>query len=321
MRPAVSVMMVCYNAAPTLPWALGSLLAQTSDDWECIFVDDGSTDGSSAIATGLGDTRIRAFRFATNRGRGAARQFALERAQGEYLCMLDADDWMYPWRCKTEQDFLEAEPEAAIVSAGMAILDGAGDLTGVRGNVGDDNSRVLPPITRLRTPPFPFAASMIRMRVAKLCKFDPKLPIVEDMDFLMRIILNHGYAILNRNLYAYNEYSAVTLQKLMDGSHFARQSFQKHRAKFPLQCRANNLKVFAKSVVHRGAFSLNCSDWLVRRRFRPPTSEEFKEFQWAHGTVASKVEEIFGISEPVERKLHSSVGALSYTKERENAPA
>jgi hypothetical protein len=42
VKRAVSVMMVCYNSAPTLPWAFGALLAQTPSDWECIFVDDGA---------------------------------------------------------------------------------------------------------------------------------------------------------------------------------------------------------------------------------------------------------------------------------------
>jgi glycosyltransferase involved in cell wall biosynthesis len=57
VKPAVSVMMVCCNAAPKLPWAFGSLLAQTPNDWECIFVDDGSTDCSLNIAVSLGGPR------------------------------------------------------------------------------------------------------------------------------------------------------------------------------------------------------------------------------------------------------------------------
>lgn len=297
VKPVVSVMMVCYNAAPTLPWAFGSLLAQTSGDWECIFVDDGSTDGSMDVAVGLGDPRIRIFQFDMNRGRGAARQFALEQAKGNFICFLDSDDWMYPWRLQAEMDFLEAEPKAAVVSAGMAILDKVGDLTGSRGSVDGDKSQVFPPITRLRMPPFSFSASMVRMKAAKLCNFDPRLPTVEDIDFLMQIILNHGYGILNRNVYVYTEHSTVTLQKLMEACHFSRQVFDKYRARFPLQGRMNNLKVFAKSTVYRGAFAVNRSDWLVRRRSQTPTLNEAEEFQLARRTVALQVEKIFGTSQ------------------------
>lgn len=303
MKSTVSVMMVCYNAAPTLPLALGSLLAQTSNDWELIFVDDGSTDCSFDIAKDIGDPRIRAFRFDTNRGRGVARQFALEKADGDYLCILDADDWMYPWRLQAELDFLEAEPKAAVVSGGMAILDKVGDLAGVRGLVNSDRPQLFPPMTRLRMPPFAFPSSMIRMRVAKLCKFDPGFLLAQDADFLMQIILNHSYGILNQNIYAYTEYSTVTLKKLIMSSHFAGQMFKKHRARFPLQSRINGLRLFAKSMVYRGAFALNRSDWLVRRRSRLPMSTEMAEFNRARSTVALKVEETFGAPVSMESKL------------------
>jgi glycosyltransferase involved in cell wall biosynthesis len=302
-------MMVCHNAASTLPWALGSLLAQVWKDWECVFVDDGSTDRSFDVAMSLGDSRIRAFRFDINRGRGAARQFALENAQGDYLCVLDADDWMYPWRLHTEMDFLEAESKAAVVSAGMAVLgemDGLVELTGVRGHLPGDAPQVFPPLTRLRMPPFPFPPSMIRMRIAKRCKFDPYLGVAEDVDFLMQILFHHGYAILNRINYAYTEYSTVTLQKLMTGSHFTSQMFGKQNAKFPLQSRLCNLKVLAKSQVYRAAFAVNRSEWLVRRRSRPPMPAEKAEFLWAHATVALKVKENFESTEPLDKNLSST---------------
>ena len=50
--PAVSVVMPVFNAAGTLPDALGSLADQTLRDWECVVVDDGSTDGSAALVRG-----------------------------------------------------------------------------------------------------------------------------------------------------------------------------------------------------------------------------------------------------------------------------
>jgi glycosyltransferase involved in cell wall biosynthesis len=289
-------MMVCFNASRTLPWAFGSLLAQTLNDWECVFVDDGSTDGSFDIVMSLGDPRVRAFRFDTNRGRGAARQFALEQAEGDYLCMLDADDWMYPWRLQTELDFLEAEPTAAIVSAGVAVLDGAGRLAGVRGKVNRDKPQLFPPMTRLRMPPLAFAPCMIRMNIGKRCKFDQQFSIAEDADFLMQIILNHKYLILNRNLYVYNEDFTVSLERLLMDSRTVGQMFHKHRARFPLQSRIWSLTMLVKSLGYRGAFAIDCSEWLVRRRSRDPTLSDKAELQEARATVASRVVDTFGIS-------------------------
>ncbi len=65
MSHLVSVMMPCYNAARTLPWALSSLIAQTYAEWECVLVDDGScpagqiTEVSGTTLTAAGVTRVR----------------------------------------------------------------------------------------------------------------------------------------------------------------------------------------------------------------------------------------------------------------------
>ncbi len=289
-------MMVCFNAAPTLAWAFGSLLAQSWKDWECIFVNDGSTDDSYELAVGLGDPRIKAFRLERNRGRGPARQFALERAEGEYLCILDADDWMYPWRIQAEVEFLEAEPSAAVVSAGMAIQGKNGNLVGTRGGVRGDHSKLYPPITRLQMPPLSFPASMVRTRVAKLCRFDDKLPTVEDIDFLLQLIFRNGYGILNRNVYTYTEYSTVTLPKLLEASHFCSETFRKYSDRFPVQSTVSRLKVLGKSMIYRGAFAMNRSNWLVGRRSQSPTLKEEEEFQLARGQVSLEAERISGAS-------------------------
>jgi hypothetical protein len=193
-------------------------------------------------------------------------------------------------------DFLEAEPRVAAVSAGMAILDRLGDLVGTRGSADGDKPQVFPPISRLRMPPFSFPASMIRMKAAKLCKFDMRFRVSEDAGFLIQILLNHGYGILNRNVYAYTENFTVTLARIMTDYHLVGQIFRDYRKEFPLQSKINNLEVFAKSLVYRGAFAVNRSDWLVRRRSQSPTPKEVEEFQLARRTVALRVENIFGTS-------------------------
>ena len=66
--PAVSVVLAVHNGARYLRESLESVLAQTMDDFELIVVDDGSTDGSQDIVTGLGDGRIRLLRNATRMG-------------------------------------------------------------------------------------------------------------------------------------------------------------------------------------------------------------------------------------------------------------
>ena len=93
MKPTVSVIIPVYNAANYLRRCLDSALGQTLKDIEVICVDDGSTDGSSAILAeyARADSRVRVIRQ-DNAGQGAARNRALELAQGEYAYFMDADD-------------------------------------------------------------------------------------------------------------------------------------------------------------------------------------------------------------------------------------
>ncbi len=83
MMPLVSVIMPLFNAADTLFLALASLQAQTCENWECIIVDDGSTDNPEQIINAVGDSRIQYHHLDRNRGRGYARQCALEMANGD----------------------------------------------------------------------------------------------------------------------------------------------------------------------------------------------------------------------------------------------
>lgn len=94
----ISVIMPCYNAAPFLEEAVGSVLGQTYPNVELLIVDDGSTDSSLEVAERLQQThptRIRLFRQ-RNRGPYVARNLGLEHAQGELIAFLDADDWWTP---------------------------------------------------------------------------------------------------------------------------------------------------------------------------------------------------------------------------------
>ena len=94
----VSVIMPIHNAAAFLAEAVASVQAQGLTAWELLAVDDGSTDDSPAILARLAatDPRIRLLSTGGNLGAGAARNCAMDTAQGRYLAFLDADDLWLP---------------------------------------------------------------------------------------------------------------------------------------------------------------------------------------------------------------------------------
>lgn len=106
----VSVIIPCYNQALFLPKAIASLQAQTLEDWECIIVDDGSTDNTAEIASNLmlKDDRIRLIQK-QNGGSASARDLGLKHVQGEYVQFLDADDKIEPEKFERQISLMESE--------------------------------------------------------------------------------------------------------------------------------------------------------------------------------------------------------------------
>lgn len=100
--PYISVIMPAYRVEHYIERAVDSLLSQTFRDFELIIVDDGSPDGTGRIADALAarDDRIRVI-HQPNAGAPAARNRAMETAQGRYFFFMDADDW-------AEKDMLSA---------------------------------------------------------------------------------------------------------------------------------------------------------------------------------------------------------------------
>lgn len=91
----VSVVIPVYNGEATICRSIDSVLAQTLGDLEVIVVNDGSTDSTGELLKGYGD-KIEVITVVKNGGQGRARNIAIERASGEYLGFVDADDTIEP---------------------------------------------------------------------------------------------------------------------------------------------------------------------------------------------------------------------------------
>ena len=294
MLPLISVMIPCYNSSKTLPLALASLLSQTYENWECVLVDDGSHDNPRAIVDAFSDERIRLFRFEKNQGRGAARQQALDMAHGEYLCMLDADDWIYPSKIERQVDFMKDHPDLAVLSTNMAIVNDRNDIVGVRDNSNTDNYTIFPPMQRPDAPPISFAPSMLRASIAKQFSFDTKFKIAEDKDFLLRMLMENSCANIHDILYVYTEIESLRVNKITLSLSNNRRMYWKYRANHPISILKNITLSLAKELIYRGMFGVGYGDRLISRRSSEPTSEQKREFETARQIVMKTFQQIFG---------------------------
>lgn len=125
----VSVIIPCYNQARYLDTALQSVLSQTYNDWECIIVNDGSTDNTEDICR-LWIEKDTRFKFYTkeNGGLPNTRNYGIERVSGTYILPLDADDYISPNYIEACVNELEIK-DAKLVYGKMELF---GNKTGER---------------------------------------------------------------------------------------------------------------------------------------------------------------------------------------------
>ena len=123
----LSVVMAAFNAQTFLLHAYRSVCAQTLPPAEIIVADDASTDGTAALVEQLArqDPRIRLLRAERNAGPGAARNRALAAATGDFLAVMDCDDFMHPARLEETTRVAHAHG-ADIVLDNAVLLDPAG---------------------------------------------------------------------------------------------------------------------------------------------------------------------------------------------------
>ena len=126
MSRQVTVVVTSFNYGRYIGAALDSVRAQTTADFECIVVDDGSTDNSVAIIESfLNDPR---FQLVTQQNRGVsyARNVGIGLATTPFIAFLDADDVWQPEKLQHQLDRFRADPALGVVYTRRTIIDDAG---------------------------------------------------------------------------------------------------------------------------------------------------------------------------------------------------
>jgi succinoglycan biosynthesis protein ExoO len=213
--PKVSVIMPTYNAAHFLPRAIESVCAQTLTDWELIVVDDGSTDGTvEVIRDYLTDPRIRFLQNPQNMGPSHARNRALDVATGQWIALLDADDWYEPQRLEKMVGTAEAF-KVGIVYDLLRWVDAA---TGEERRI-FFSSRCAPPSSPIRVSveeAFRWHLVLQPLMCHELIarhqiRYDPFIRVGEDYLFQMQVFLKCGEgAVVPEALYNYRLHRGST---------------------------------------------------------------------------------------------------------------
>lgn len=193
--PAVSVVIPLHNGAAYVEDTIRSVLCQTIRELEVIVVDDGSTDGSSAVVerVSVGDGRVSLHRF-ENAGAAVARNRGLALARGEFVAFLDHDDVWYEHKLERQLEIMRQRPTAGVVGCVMRYVGASGRQLGTTGHVPDPIDQAAVRAGRL-TPFATCSAALFRTGLVRqvggfVDLFGPGATLAEDL---------HLYALVARS--------------------------------------------------------------------------------------------------------------------------
>ena len=193
--PLVSVIIPTFNRAEVVSRAVNSVLNQTFKDFECIVVDDGSTDGTDSVLRGFAD-KIKLVKT-ENRGVSAARNTGAKFAAGKYIAFLDSDDEWKPKKLQKQLDFMR--------QSGFRISQT--DETWVRnGNFVNKSAKYIRPSGDIFynclevCAVTPSSVMMERKLFFEYGGFDETIPVCEDYDLWLRMSLKEKFGLVDEPL-------------------------------------------------------------------------------------------------------------------------
>lgn len=185
--PKVTVQIPVYNGEKYLKECLESILNQSFTDFECLIIDDGSTDGSAAVIESFRDPRVRFVRNERNMGISHTRNRGFDLARGTYVALMDCDDVCPPERLDRQVAFMDAHPEVGVCGSWVQEMypDGTMIEEQLRRYPADDASirRMLMQDSPLWNPSLILRKSMIRQH---RLYYNPDFKLGEDFDLVVR---------------------------------------------------------------------------------------------------------------------------------------
>jgi len=210
--PKVSVITPAYKAARYIGQAIESVQAQTLTDWEMIIVDDASPDETTQVVQRyLDDPRIQLLQNEQNMGAGYTRNRALDAAQGEWIAVLDADDWYAPQRLEKLVRFAEEWGVEMAADLSVRVQDD-GTVLDIRWSTNGTNPkkpRVYTAAEVIKVHPSFKPIVTRRFLAEKQIRYQEPIKQSQDYAFQVEILIKGArFAVLPEPMYYYRIHSS-----------------------------------------------------------------------------------------------------------------
>ncbi len=213
--PLVSIVMPAYNAERYIGEAVRSVLDQTLADWELLIVNDGSTDGTGALIDALRDPRITVHHKA-NGGIGSARNRALERARGTFLCFLDADDVLPPKSLEARVAVFRNDPGLGMVDGVVRVMD-AGLERELRVYTPQVTDNTFHELVTFSGRCFMGPSWMLRWDVDRTLRFEEGITHAEDLFFFMCFGRGRRFGVTPEHILSYRRTGSSSMNTNLAG--------------------------------------------------------------------------------------------------------
>lgn len=205
--------MNCYNGERWLREAIGSVYAQTYPNWEIVFWDNASTDGSAEVARAY-DSRLRYFRSETTTPLGAARNRAVAAANGELLAFLDTDDIWTPTSLERRVELMSQGDYAACYGGYLTVNETGRALgTYIPSHRSGDIFEAL-----LRQWDLSIVTAMVRTSalLESDLSFDPTIVASEEYCLFLQLAVDHKIGVLHEVLTQYRVHDRALTNRSID---------------------------------------------------------------------------------------------------------
>jgi succinoglycan biosynthesis protein ExoO len=283
--PIVSVIIAAYNCRQTIGRAIESAQRQSLTDIEIVVADDASSDDTAAFVQSLAaaDARLKLVRLPQNGGVSAARNAAIEAARGQWIAVLDADDWYEPSRLEI---LLKGatDLQADAICDNLRIYDHAREQVVDETRHGGHSTIILMPEflfmhdTPLRLHAIGYLKPMVRAEFLRRhgIAYNLEFRAGEDFLFLMEILLKGGRGFLIPGAYyVYRHRISPTTRKIsphsrseagfelaVRGCDYIRQKYGASMSRAALKALAHKRGVFVSRI--------HCGEMIGALRQRKP---------------------------------------------------
>ncbi|MFQ5865393.1 MAG: glycosyltransferase family 2 protein [bacterium] len=217
--PKVSVLMPVYNEERRISSAIVSILNQTFTDFEFLIINDGSQDNTAEVVRSFTDKRIRLINNGKNLGFVQSLNKGIFLALGKYIARIDADDLALPTRLEKQVEFLEQNPDVAVLGTAAFHNDEIRKEKFIRVPPTEDYEIKCEMVKYV---PLEHSSIMVRIAVLKeMGGYDEHYDDVEDLELWIRIgrkykLANLSEPLIIRNVrpdsFWFSNYNAVTRQ-------------------------------------------------------------------------------------------------------------